>query len=131
MEEEERETGAHEKLEPIKRFSAETNPTRQHHKRNKHRKHVQLEQIMWSRWFCSVQTEPPQKVDTQRRRAPHLLVGDGHRVLEDDPLDGLAAGRRGQRAVVDEVFVRGVRQEASRGEGRNLGALSWTADKTV
>lgn len=47
----------------------------------------------------------------------HLVVRDGDRVLEDDPLDGLAAGRRGQRAVVDEVFLCGVRQEASQGEG--------------
>lgn len=47
----------------------------------------------------------------------HLFVGDGRRVLEDDPLHSLAAGRRGQGAVVDEVFLRGVRQETSQGEG--------------
>lgn len=47
----------------------------------------------------------------------HLFIGDGRRVLEDDPLHSLAAGRRGQRAVVDEVFLRGVRQETSQGEG--------------
>lgn len=61
-----------------------------------------------------------------RNITTHLSVRDGHHVLEDDPLDRLVAGRRGQRAVVDEVFLCGVRQEAQRGEGRNLGTLSWT-----
>lgn len=51
------------------------------------------------------------------RLIPHLFVKDGHCVLEDDPLDSLAAGWRGQRAVVDEVFLCGVRQETSQGEG--------------
>lgn len=62
---------------------------------------------------------------------PHLLVGDGRRVLEDDPLHGLAAGRRGQGAVVDEVLVGGVGQEAPRAEGRHRGALTWAADGTL
>lgn len=57
---------------------------------------------------------------------PHLFVGDGHGVLEDDPFNGLAAGRRGQRAVVGEILLCGVREEASQGEGQNLCTLSWT-----
>lgn len=63
--------------------------------------------------------------------AAHLLLGDGHRALEDDPLDALAAGRRRQGAVVDEVLVRGVWQEASQGEGGHLGALTWGAHRAV
>ena len=41
---------------------------------------------------------------------PHLFFRDGHSVFEDDPLHGLAAGRRGQRAVVNEVLLCGVGQ---------------------
>lgn len=63
--------------------------------------------------------------------AAHLFLGDGHRALEDDPLDALAAGRRGQGAVVDKVLVRGVWQEASQAEGRHLGALTWGARSAV
>lgn len=57
-------------------------------------------------------------------RGAHLVVRDGHCVLEDNPLDGLAAGRRGQGTVVDEVLLRGVGQEALQGEGRHLCALT-------
>lgn len=63
--------------------------------------------------------------------ASHLFLGDGHRALEDDPLDGVAAGRRGEGAVVDEVLVRGVWQKASQDEGRHLGALTWGAHGAV
>lgn len=49
--------------------------------------------------------------------AAHLLLSDGHRLLEDDPLDGLAARRRSQGAVVCEELVSGVGEEASQSEG--------------
>lgn len=42
----------------------------------------------------------------------NLYVRDGHGVFKDDPLHCLGAGRCGERAVVDEVLVRGVGQEA-------------------
>lgn len=47
----------------------------------------------------------------------HLFIGNGCQVLEDDPLHSLAAGGRGQRPVVDEVFLRGVWQEPLQCEG--------------
>lgn len=73
----------------------------------------------------------PLDEDTRKwHLSPHLFVKDGHCVLEDDPFDSLAAGRRGQRAIVDEVFLCGVRQETPQGERRKLSALTWTEDKT-
>lgn len=41
----------------------------------------------------------------------HLFIGNGCQVLEDNPLHSLAAGGRGQRTIVDEVFLCGVWQE--------------------
>lgn len=54
----------------------------------------------------------------------NLYVRDGHGVFEDDPLHGLGAGRRGERAVVDEVLVGGVGQEAQQREGAELTAFT-------
>lgn len=54
-----------------------------------------------------------------------LNIWDGHCVFEDDPLDSLRAGRSGQRAVIDEVLLRGVGQETLQGERSDGAALSW------
>lgn len=35
----------------------------------------------------------------------HLRVGDGHSVLEDNPLHGISAGWGGEGAVVGEVLI--------------------------
>lgn len=48
---------------------------------------------------------------------PDLSLRYGHRVLEDEPLHSLGAGRRGQRAVVDVVLVRVVGQQGKQSEG--------------
>lgn len=87
-------------------------------------------------FLCALDFPPGAPAEVYRHPPPllpaaHLFLGDGHRALEDDPLHGLAAGRRGQGAVVDKVLVRGVWQEASQGEGRHPGALTWGGTRGV
>ena len=69
--------------------------------------------------------KPSVRYTIPNSNSTHLCVGDGHSVLEDDPLHSLAARWGGEGAVVGEVLGRGVWQQALEGEGVHWSTLTW------